>query len=174
MAMMKQKMRYKMYLGKSGLSEYFWWPFGAEMLQQIYIYIYIHIYLFKKHSGSPLKSREAITWRTIRTAGPLKGKGSLRAEAYRSIFSFYAKIHAKVRCSTLQRCQDLTQPGGRKGCYSDVAHHVLHAHLAYLCIFVFAACVYMCKMHMHILSCIFIFPYTAFSLCSKQQQPSPI
>ena len=30
--------------------------------------------MFKKHSGSPLKSREAITWRTIRTAGPLKGK----------------------------------------------------------------------------------------------------
>lgn len=70
------------------------------MLQQIYIYI--HIYLFKKHSGSPLKSREAITWRTIRTAGPLKGKGSLRAEAYRSIFLSMPRFMPKFdvrRCS---------------------------------------------------------------------------
>ena len=75
---------------------------GRNVATNIYIYIYIHIYLFKKHSGSPLKSREAITWRTIRTAGPLKGKGSLRAEAYRSIFLSMPRFMPKFdvrRCS---------------------------------------------------------------------------
>ena len=67
-----------------------------------------------------------------------KGKGSpTEPSAYRSIFlsDVCAKLHhAKVRkhlADTWNADETLIQLGGKKGCSTDVAHHLLHGHLAW-------------------------------------------
>ena len=67
-----------------------------------------------------------------------KGKGSpCQPTAYGSIFlsDVCAKVHhAGVRSSLArvwQQDDQLIQLGGRKGCSTDVAHHMLHAHISW-------------------------------------------
>ena len=82
--------------------------------------------------------REPLTWKGGILVPLFKGKGSpAEPSAYRSIFlsDVCAKIHhAHVRrelADTWCRDQELIQMGGRKGCATDVAHHLLHAHLSW-------------------------------------------
>eukprot|EP00435_Cladocopium_sp_Y103_P044445 s918_g12.t1 len=82
--------------------------------------------------------REPITWKGGLLVPLFKGKGSASdPTGYRSIFisDICAKVHhARIRDElATQWCKsnDLIQQGGRKGCSTDVAHHVLHAYTAW-------------------------------------------
>ena len=82
--------------------------------------------------------REPLTWKGGLLVPLFKGKGSpAEPSAYRSIFlsDVCAKVHhAHVRSElALTWCsdQDLIQMGGKKGCATDVAHHLIHAHLSW-------------------------------------------
>jgi len=82
--------------------------------------------------------REPLTWKGGMLIPLFKGKGSpAEPSAYRSIFlsDICAKVHhAYVRnelASTWCSDNDLIQLGGKKGCSTDVAHHLLHAHLSW-------------------------------------------
>eukprot|EP00435_Cladocopium_sp_Y103_P048270 s546_g14.t1 len=82
--------------------------------------------------------REPITWKGGLLVPLFKGKGSASdPEGYRSIFvsDVCAKVHhARVRTELAQLWgghDDLIQQGGKKGCSTDVAHHILHAYSAW-------------------------------------------
>ena len=82
--------------------------------------------------------REPLNWKGGLLVPLFKGKGSpAEPTAYRSIFlsDICAKIHhANVRqrlAEVWNEDASLIQLGGRKGCSTDVAHHLLHAHLAW-------------------------------------------
>ena len=82
--------------------------------------------------------REPLNWKGGLLIPLFKGKGSPNEpSAYRSIFlsDICAKIHhAKVRktlAGVWSEDESLIQLGGKKGCSTDVAHHLLHAHLSW-------------------------------------------
>jgi hypothetical protein len=82
--------------------------------------------------------KEPLNWKGGLLVPLFKGKGSpAEPSAYRSIFlsDVCAKIHhANMRQSLADVWngeETLIQLGGRKGCSTDVAHHMLHAHLAW-------------------------------------------
>ena len=82
--------------------------------------------------------KEPLNWKGGLLIPLLKGKGSpSEPSAYRSIFlsDVSAKLHhANVRkhlADTWNADAKLIQLGGKKGCSTDVAHHLLHAHLAW-------------------------------------------
>jgi len=82
--------------------------------------------------------REPLSWKGGLLVPLFKGKGSPAVpSAYRSIFlsDICAKIHhGDVRqrlAEVWNKDASLIQLGGRKGCSTDVAHHLLHAHLAW-------------------------------------------
>ena len=82
--------------------------------------------------------REPLNWKGGLLVPLFKGKGSPNEpSAYRSIFlsDICAKIHhAKVRktlASVWSEDASLIQLGGKKGCSTDIAHHLLHAHLSW-------------------------------------------
>lgn len=82
--------------------------------------------------------QEPLSWKGGLLVPLFKGKGSpAEPSAYRSIFlsDICAKIHhANMRQSLADvwnKDDSLIQLGGRKGCSTDVAHHFLHAHLAW-------------------------------------------
>ena len=82
--------------------------------------------------------REPLSWKGGLLVPLFKGKGSpAEPSAYRSIFlsDICAKIHhGDVRqrlAEVWNKDASLIQLGGRKGCSTDVAHHLLHAHLAW-------------------------------------------
>ena len=81
---------------------------------------------------------EPLSWKGGILIPLFKGKGSpCQPMAYRSIFlsDVCAKVHhAGVRsslASVWQQDNQLIQLGGRKGCSTDVAHHMLHAHISW-------------------------------------------
>jgi hypothetical protein len=81
---------------------------------------------------------EPLSWKGGVLIPLFKGKGSpCQPTAYRSIFlsDVCAKVHhAGVRSSLArvwQQDDQLIQLGGRKGCSTDVAHHMLHAHISW-------------------------------------------
>ena len=81
---------------------------------------------------------EPLSWKGGLLIPLFKGKGSpSQPKAYRSIFlsDVCAKVHhAGVRQSLAdvwQQDDQLIQLGGRKGCSTDVAHHILHAHISW-------------------------------------------
>ena len=83
--------------------------------------------------------REPLSWKGGLLVPLFKGKGSPNdPQAYRSIFlsDICAKIHhAKVRktlASVWSEDASLIQLGGKKGCSTDIAHHMLHAHLSWV------------------------------------------
>ena len=82
--------------------------------------------------------KEPLSWKGGLLVPLFKGKGSpAEPTAYRSIFlsDICAKIHhANMRQNLAEvwnQDDSLIQLGGRKGCSTDVAHHLLHAHLAW-------------------------------------------
>ena len=82
--------------------------------------------------------QEPLSWKGGLLVPLFKGKGSPSdPSAYRSIFlqDASAKVHhANMRQGLADVwCQedDLIQFGGKKGCSTDVAHHLLHAHLSW-------------------------------------------
>eukprot|EP00435_Cladocopium_sp_Y103_P075615 s462_g61.t1 len=82
--------------------------------------------------------REPLTWKGGLLIPLFKGKGSPSdPQAYRSIFpsDICAEVHhARVRASLADEWNsqnNLIQMGGKKGCSTDVAHHFMHAHLAW-------------------------------------------
>ena len=82
--------------------------------------------------------KEPLNWKGGLLVPLFKGKGSpAEPTAYRSIFlsDVCAKIHhAGMRQSLADVWngeESLIQLGGRKGCSTDVAHHMMHAHLAW-------------------------------------------
>ena len=82
--------------------------------------------------------QEPFSWKGGLLAPLFKGKGSpADPSAYRSIFlsDVCAKLHhANVRrhlADTWGADETLIQLGGKKGCSTDVAHHLLHAHTAW-------------------------------------------
>jgi hypothetical protein len=82
--------------------------------------------------------KEPLSWKGGLLVPLFKGKGSpSEPSAYRSIFlsDICAKLHhANMRQSLADvwnKDDSLIQLGGRKGCSTDVAHHFLHAHLAW-------------------------------------------
>eukprot|EP00435_Cladocopium_sp_Y103_P054886 s686_g18.t1 len=82
--------------------------------------------------------REPLAWKGGLLVPLFKGKGSpCDPQAYRSIFlsDICAKVHhAKLRKSLAEVWtydNPLIQLGGRKGCSTDIAHHMLHAHLSW-------------------------------------------
>ena len=82
--------------------------------------------------------QEPLSWKGGLLVPLFKGKGSpAEPAAYRSIFlsDICAKIHhANMRQQLAEiwnKDASLIQLGGRKGCSTDVAHHMLHAHLAW-------------------------------------------
>ena len=81
---------------------------------------------------------EPLNWKGGLLVPLFKGKGSpVDPSAYRSIFlsDICAKVHhANMRqrlAEIWNKDASLIQLGGRKGCSTDVAHHMLHAHLAW-------------------------------------------
>ena len=81
---------------------------------------------------------EPLTWKGGLLVPLFKGKGvPSDAEAYRSIFisDICAKVHhAHIRqrlVDVWQKDDVLIQLGGKKKCSTDVAHHLLHAHLSW-------------------------------------------
>ena len=81
---------------------------------------------------------EPLTWKGGILVPLFKGKGAPSdAEAYRSIFisDICAKVHhAHVRqrlADVWQKDDVLIQLGGKKKCSTDIAHHLLHAHLSW-------------------------------------------
>ena len=81
--------------------------------------------------------KEPLSWKGGLLVPLFKGKGSpAEPSQYRSIFlsDVCAKLHhAQVRkhlADTWNADERLIQMGGKKGCSTDVAHHLLHAHLA--------------------------------------------
>ena len=81
---------------------------------------------------------EPLSWKGGLLVPLFKGKGAPSdAEAYRSIFisDICAKVHhAHVRqklAEVWQQDASLIQLGGKKKCSTDIAHHMLHAHLSW-------------------------------------------
>ena len=82
--------------------------------------------------------QEPLSWKGGLLIPLFKGKGSpVEPSAYRSIFlsDVCAKVHhAHIRKSLAEiwtTNDDLIQMGGKKGCSTDIAHHLLHAHLSW-------------------------------------------
>ena len=82
--------------------------------------------------------QEPLSWKGGLLVPLFKGKGSpADPSAYRSIFlsDVCAKLHhANVRrhlADTWGADETLIQLGGKKGCSTDVAHHLLHSHTAW-------------------------------------------
>ena len=81
---------------------------------------------------------EPLSWKGGLLTPLFKGKGSPQnAQGYRSIFisDVCGKIHhAHVRQALVREWtshEDLIQQGGRKGCSTDIAHHLLHSYFAW-------------------------------------------
>jgi exonuclease III/ribonuclease HI len=81
---------------------------------------------------------EPLSWKGGLLVPLFKGKGSPQhAQGYRSIFisDVCGKIHhAHVRQALVQEWtqhEDVIQQGGRKGCSTDIAHHLLHSYFAW-------------------------------------------
>eukprot|EP00435_Cladocopium_sp_Y103_P060701 s101_g22.t1 len=82
--------------------------------------------------------QEPISWKGGILVPLFKGKGSASDPAgYRSIFvsDVCAKVHHSRMRTALAHIwtehHDLIQQGGRKGCSTDIAHHILHAYSAW-------------------------------------------
>ena len=81
---------------------------------------------------------EPISWKGGVLVPLFKGKGSPQdAGTYRSIFvsDVCAKVHhthvRKALVDTWTASNDVIQQGGRKGCSTDTAHHLLHGYFAW-------------------------------------------
>ena len=84
------------------------------------------------------QAREPLSWKGGLLVPLFKGKGSPKeAASYRSIFisDVCGKIHhshvRKALVDTWNVHDDLIQQGGRKGCSTDIAHHLLHGYFAW-------------------------------------------
>ena len=82
--------------------------------------------------------REPLAWKGGVLIPLFKGKGSPQnAASYRSIFlsDVCAKVHhSHVRKSLAEAwsvTDDVIQQGGKKGCSTDIAHHLLHSYFAW-------------------------------------------
>lgn len=81
---------------------------------------------------------EPLAWKGGLLVPLFKGKGSPQdAAGYRSIFisDVCGKIHhshlRKALVTEWSSCEDLIQQGGKQGCSTDIAHHILHAYFAW-------------------------------------------
>ena len=82
--------------------------------------------------------REPLAWKGGLLIPLFKGKGSPQnAASYRSIFlsDACAKIHhshiRKSLADAWSMTNDVIQQGGKKGCSTDIAHHLLHSYFAW-------------------------------------------
>ena len=81
---------------------------------------------------------EPLSWKGGLLVPLFKGKGSPQdAKGYRSIFisDVCGKIHhshlRKALVNEWSSCDDLIQQGGKQGCSTDIAHHILHTYFAW-------------------------------------------